>query len=80
MKRGTKNDMKSVNVNVDQMQVFVTINNSATKINADVNANNCLMKMYEIKDLFEIKVIANVNISRVLVSVYTMKTASIEKN
>ena len=40
MKRGIQNGMKRVNVNVDQMQVFVTINNVGTKINADVNAKN----------------------------------------
>ena len=40
MKRGIQNGMKLVNVNVDQMQVFVTISNVGTKINADVNAKN----------------------------------------
>ena len=32
--------MKLVNRNVDQMQVFVTINKDGMKINADVNAKN----------------------------------------
>ena len=32
--------MKHVNVNVDQMQLFVIINNGGIKINADVNAKN----------------------------------------
>ena len=40
MKQGTQNGMKRVNVHVDQMKVFVTINNVGTKINADVNGKN----------------------------------------
>ena len=40
MKQGIQNDMKRVNVNVDVIQVFVTINNVETNINADVNAKN----------------------------------------
>ena len=40
MKRGIYNGMKRVNVNVDQMQVFVTINNVGMKINVCVNAKN----------------------------------------
>ena len=40
MKRGIQNGMKRINVNVEQMQVFVTINNAGTKIDADVNAKN----------------------------------------
>ena len=40
MKRGIQNGMKRVNVNVDQMQVFVTVNNARIKINADVNVKN----------------------------------------
>ena len=40
MKGGNQNGMKRVNVNVEQMQVFVTINNVGAKINADVNAKN----------------------------------------
>ena len=40
MKRGMQNGMNSVIVNIDQMEVFVTINNAGTKINADVNAKN----------------------------------------
>ena len=40
MKRGIQNGMKLVNVNVDQMQVFVTINNVGMMINAGVNAKN----------------------------------------
>ena len=40
MKRDIENGMKRVNVNVDQMPVFVIINNSGMKINADVNVKN----------------------------------------
>ena len=47
--------------------VFVTVNNAGTKINAGVNAKNCLIKVYAVKDLFGIQVIANKNvISRVM--------------
>ena len=38
MKRGMY--LRHVNVNVDQMQVFVIISNVGKMINADVNANN----------------------------------------
>ena len=40
MKRGIQNGMKRVNVNLGQMQVFVTINNAGTKINEGVNEKN----------------------------------------
>ena len=40
MKQGIQNGMKLVNVNVDQMQVFVIINNAGIMINAGENANN----------------------------------------
>ena len=40
MKQDIQNDMKLVNVNVDQMQVFVIINKDGMKINADVNVKN----------------------------------------
>ena len=82
MKRGILNGKKRVNVNVDQMQVFVTINNVGTKINADVNAKNWLVKVYVMKDLFGIQVIANENVRYrvVLVSFQTMKILSLEKD
>ena len=32
--------MKYVSANIDQMQVFATINKDGIKINADVNAKN----------------------------------------
>ena len=56
MKQDEYNGMKIVNANVDQMQVFVIINNIGMLINVDVNVRNCLRK-----DLFEILVIENVN-------------------
>ena len=40
MKQGTQNDTKLVSVNVNQMAVFVIINNVGMMTNADVNANN----------------------------------------
>ena len=36
IKSDIQNDMKLVNVNVDQMEVFVIINNAGIKINADI--------------------------------------------
>ena len=81
MKRGMQNSMKRVNVNVYQIQVFLTINNVGTKLNADVNAKNRLIKVYAIKDLFGIQVIANVNVINhvILVSIQTMKIVNVEK-
>ena len=40
MKKDTENGTKLLNVNVDQIQAFVTINNAELKINADVNVKN----------------------------------------
>ena len=40
MKQDTQNGMKLVNVNVDQMRVFVIINNAGIVIYADVNVKN----------------------------------------
>ena len=40
MKQDLQNEMKNVSLNVDQMQLFVIINNVGIKINADVNAKN----------------------------------------
>ena len=37
MKQDIQNGMKLVNVNVDQIQLFLVINNVGIKINADVN-------------------------------------------
>ena len=51
------------------MQVSATINNVGTKINTDVNAKNLLIKVYPIKDLFGIQVIANVNVINLMILV-----------
>ena len=82
MKQDTKNDIKRVNVNVDQMQVFVIVNNIGTMINVDVNAKNSLTKVYVIKDLFEILAIVTMNLINhvMLVSIQTMKTVRAGKN
>ena len=40
MKQDIQNCMKLVSVNVDQMQVFVIINNAGIKINAGVSVKN----------------------------------------
>ena len=40
VKQDTQNGMKLVNVNVDQMQVFVMISNAEIKMNIDVNVKN----------------------------------------
>ena len=44
------------------MAVFVTINNAGMMVNTGVNAKNSLIKVYVIRDLFGIPVIANVNV------------------
>ena len=78
----TQNGMKRVNVNADQMQVFIIINNAGMVINASVNAKNCSIKVYVIKDLFGIQVIVSVNVINhvILVSIQTMETVSARKN
>ena len=40
MEQDIQNGMKRLSVNVDQMQLFVTINNAGIMINADVNVKN----------------------------------------
>ena len=40
MKQDLQNGMKLASANVDQIQLFVIINNVGIKINADVNAKN----------------------------------------
>ena len=81
MNQGIQNSMKIVNINVDQMQVFVITNNVGTKIKANVNAKNLLIKAYAIKDLLGIQVIANVIviILVILVSIQTMKILNRKK-
>ena len=40
MKQGIENVMKRVGVHVDQMQLFIIINNVGIKINVDANVKN----------------------------------------
>ena len=40
MKQDLQNDIKHVSLNVDQMQLFVIINNDEIKINVDGNVKN----------------------------------------
>ena len=40
MKQDLQNGMKHVSINVDQMQLYVIINNVGIKINVDANAKN----------------------------------------
>ena len=54
--------MERVNVNVDQMQVFVIIDNVKIMVNVGVDAKNSLIKMYATEDLFGILVIVSVNV------------------
>ena len=54
--------MRLVNVNVDQMRVFVIINNVGIKINGDVHVKSSLAKDYLTKNLFGILVIVIVNV------------------
>ena len=49
-------------VNIDEMQVFVKINNAGTKINVDVSVIKWLTNVYVIKDLFRILVFVNGNV------------------
>ena len=44
------------------MQVFAIVNNSGIMRNADVNIKNWFKKVYAIKYLFGVRVIANVNV------------------
>ena len=53
------------------MQVFVTINNAGTKINAGVNAKNRLIKVYVTEDLLGILVTVNTNVVNRVILVST---------
>ena len=44
------------------MQVFVKINNAATRVDLDVNVKNWLTKVDAINDLFGIIGVVNVNV------------------
>ena len=80
MKQGIQNGKKLVSV--DQIQVFVIINNVGKKINVDVNVKNQLIKVYKIKDLFGILVIVNANAINlvILMNIQIMKTVNVGKN
>ena len=82
MKQDIYNGMKRVSVNVDQMQLFVIINNVGTKINVDKNVKNQLVKEYVIKDLFGILVIVSVTVIKrvMLVYIQIMNIVNVEKN
>ena len=77
--------MKFVNVHVDQMQVFLIINNDGMKINAGGNVKNWLIKEVVIIDLLGILVVLNVNVINhinvnvMLENIWTNKTSA-EKN
>ena len=64
------------------MQVFVKINNAATRVNLDVNVKNCLSKVDAIKDLFGIIGVVNVNVMNfvMLENIQIMKIVNAEKN
>ena len=82
MKQDIYNGMKRVSVNVDQMQLFVIINNVGIKINVDKNVKNQLVKEYVIKDLFGILVIMSVTVIKrvMLVYIQIMNIVNVEKN
>ena len=73
--------MKLVSLNVDQIQVFVIINEVSMKINAGVNVNNLLIKAVVIKDLFGILLIINVNVINhvILDNIQMIRILSAEK-
>ena len=82
MKQDTQNGMERVNINVDQMQAFLILKNAGMMINAGVNANNQLIKVYVTKYLFGIRVIVSVNVINpmILLSIQTIKIASAKKS
>ena len=73
--------MKRVSVNVDQMQVFVTINNVGMMINVGVNVKKRLIKVYTIKDIFGILVVVNANATNhvMLENIQIIKIGSVGK-
>ena len=74
--------MKRVNVNVDQIRVFVTIKNAGTKINAGANVKNSLIKVYVPKALFGILVIVSLKVKNpvMLENIQIIQIISAEKN
>ena len=61
--------MKYVRANVDETAVLAIINNAGMMINAHVNANNYLIKVYVKKDLLGILVIVSVNVINHVMSI-----------
>ena len=61
---------------------FVIINNAGIKINVGVNVKNWLIKVYVIKDLFGILVIASANVINlvILVNIYIIQIVNVGKN
>ena len=82
MKQDTQNGMKLVNVNVDQMQVFVMMSNLGIMINVDVNVKNLVTKEDIIKNLFGILLFVNLNVINHVTqdSIQTIKIVNVEKN
>ena len=73
--------MKLVSAYVGQIKLFVIVNKDGIKINVDVNAKNHLIKVYAIKDMFGIQVIASVNVINlvILVNIQIIQAVSVEK-
>ena len=73
--------MNHVSIYVDQIKLFVIVNNDRIKINVDVNVKNQLIKECVIKDLFGIRIIVNVNVINlvILVDIQIIQIADIEK-
>ena len=73
--------MKLVDVNADQIQVFVKRSNVRMKINAGVNVTNQLRKAVGIKDLLGTLIIVNVNVIDhvMLQNIQTNQIVSAEK-
>ena len=62
------------------MQVFVIMKNVGIMINADLNVNNLLPKVYVIQDLFGMLVNVNVINHVMSQSISIMKVVSVEEN
>ena len=71
----------SVSVYVDQMELFVVINNTGMKIDADVNVKNQLIKVHVTKNLFGIQVIVSLNAINlaILVNIQIIQIVSVKK-
>ena len=82
MKHVIQNDMKIVNVNIDQMQVFVMINSVEITVNANVNPGNYLAKVDVIIDFFAILVYANMNVINhvMLENIQIIKIVDVERS